>query len=62
MDYPFISLGPTLRYVVLAFLIVFAVALLGFVVGLAALPGQLAKRRHHPQTNCLLAVDTTAGI
>lgn len=52
-DFPYTSLGPTLRIVVLIFLLVFAVLALLFVVVLAALPGQIAKRRHHPQADAI---------
>ena len=53
MEYPFESLGPTLRYVVLAFLLVFAVAAMLMIVLFAALPGQIAKRTKHPQANAI---------
>lgn len=49
MEYQFESLGPTLRIVVLLFLLLFAVVLLALVVFLAALPGLLAKKHGHPQ-------------
>lgn len=49
MDYPYASLGPTLQVVVLVFLLVFAVALLGLLIFMAALPGRLAAKRNHPQ-------------
>lgn len=49
MEYQFESLGPTLRIVALVFLIVFVLLLLAFVVVVAALPGQIARSRHHPQ-------------
>ena len=53
MEYAFESIGPTLRYVVLAFMLVFAVIALLVVVLLAALPGQIAKRTGHPQANAI---------
>lgn len=48
-EYQFESLGPTLRLVVLAFLFVAALAALALIVVLAALPGQIARARSHPQ-------------
>jgi hypothetical protein len=53
MEYQFESIGPTLRYVVLAFLLVFALLALGVVVILAALPGRIAKARAHPQAEAI---------
>ncbi len=53
MEYAFESLGPTLRYVVLVFMLVFAVVALLVIVLLAALPGQIAKRAGHPQANAI---------
>lgn len=53
MDYAFESIGPTLRYVVLAFMLVFALLGLIVIVLLAALPGQIAKRTEHPQANAI---------
>ncbi len=50
MEYQFESIGPALRIVVLVFMILFALALLAFIVVLAALPGKIAKARNHPQT------------
>lgn len=49
MEYQFESIGPTLRIIVLAFMVVFALALLAFLVLLAALPGRIAIARKHPQ-------------
>ncbi len=49
MEYQFESIGPALRIVVLVLMIIFALALLAFVVVLAALPGKIAKARNHPQ-------------
>lgn len=53
MEYAFESIGPALRYVVLVFMLVFAVVSLLLIVLLAALPGQLAKRAGHPQANAI---------
>ena len=53
MEYQFESLGPTLRIVVLVFMIGAAIAGLGLLVMLAALPGQIAKSRRHPQTDAI---------
>lgn len=53
IDYPFESLGPTLRYVVLVFLLIAALVAIAVVVGLAALPGQIAKQRMHPQKEAI---------
>ena len=53
MEYQFESIGPTLRIVVLVFMIVFALLLLALVVVLAALPGKIAKARKHPQTQAV---------
>jgi hypothetical protein len=50
MDFQFESIGPTLRIVVLFFLILFALLALGVLVVIAALPGRIAKSRNHPQT------------
>ncbi len=49
MEYQFESMGPLLRIVVLVFMLVFALLLLALAVLLAALPGQIAKARNHPQ-------------
>ncbi|WP_236616290.1 DUF3302 domain-containing protein [Rhodopirellula europaea] len=48
MEYGLQSAGPALRVVSLVFLLVFAVLILACIVGLAALPGRIAHRRHHP--------------
>ncbi|MEQ8210790.1 MAG: DUF3302 domain-containing protein [Lacipirellulaceae bacterium] len=50
MDYPFISIGPTLH--VIALLVLFAMLLVGIAVAilLASLPGRIAAARNHPQT------------
>lgn len=53
MDYAFESLGPTLRYVVLVFMLTFAAIALIMIVLLAAFPGQIAKRTGHPQANAI---------
>ncbi len=53
MEYQFESLGPTLRIVVLLFLLAFAVGLLAFIVVLAALPGWLARKFEHPQAQAV---------
>lgn len=49
MEYQFESMGPTIRVVVLVFMIVFAIVLVGFVILMAALPGWIAASRNHPQ-------------
>lgn len=53
MEYAFESIGPALRYVVLVFMLVFAVVGLLVIVLLAAMPGQLAKRAGHPQAKAI---------
>ncbi len=53
MEYKFESLGPTLRIVALVFMLGFAVALLGLLIVLAALPGYIARRRHHTQSDAI---------
>lgn len=53
MEYQFESLGPSLRIVVLVFLCVFALAILAVLVLLAALPGEIARRRNHPQASAV---------
>ncbi len=53
MEYQFESIGPMLRYVVLAFLIVFALLLLAAVTVIAALPGSIARRKLHPQADAI---------
>lgn len=53
IDYQFESLGPALSYVVLAFLLVAALVGLAVIVGIAALPGQVAKQRKHPQKDAI---------
>ncbi len=49
MEYSFESIGPALRWIVLAFLLVFAIVAVAVVAGIAALPGWIARRRKHPQ-------------
>ena len=49
MEFQFEAIGPALRGIVLVFLILFALIALALIVLLAALPGQIAKRRGHPQ-------------
>ena len=53
MEYQFESLGPTLRWVALLFLLFFVVAGIAVAAGMAALPGWIAKRRAHPQANAI---------
>jgi hypothetical protein len=53
MEDQFESIGPALRIVVLVFMLIFALVLLAFVVLLAALPGKIAKRRNHPQSQAV---------
>ena len=50
MEYQFESMGPTIRIVVLIFLILSVLIGLGIVVFLAALPGYIARSRKHPQS------------
>ncbi len=59
MDYQFESLGPTLRLISLVFLLVGALAALGLLVLLAALPGRIALARSHPQA---MAVNTLGWL
>ncbi|MCC9656775.1 DUF3302 domain-containing protein [Rhodopirellula halodulae] len=47
MEYGLQSAGPTLRIIALVFLLVFVALALLVTVVLAALPGQIAKRRQH---------------
>lgn len=49
MEYQFESIGPALRWVVLAFLFLFVVAAVAAVAAIASLPGWIARRRQHPQ-------------
>lgn len=53
MDYPFQSIGPALRLLVLVFLLVFAVLVVALIVFMAILPGQIAKSRSHPQAEAI---------
>lgn len=53
IEYQFESLGPTLRIVVLVFLLLFALIALAVVVVLAALPGKIAAARSHPQAQAV---------
>jgi hypothetical protein len=53
MEYKFESIGPTLNIVVLVFLLVFACVALGVLVVIAALPGRIARSRHHPQAEAI---------
>lgn len=53
IDYQFESLGPILRYVVLVFLLIAAIVALAVIVGIASLPGQVAKQRKHPQQDAI---------
>lgn len=53
IHYQFESVGPALRYVVLVFLIIAALVALAVIVGLAALPGQIARRCKHPQKDAI---------
>ena len=49
MEYQFESSGPVLRMIVLVFLLLFIIVAVAALVGIAALPGWVAKKRHHPQ-------------
>ena len=53
IDYQFESMGPMLRYVVLVFLLISAAVALAVIVGVAALPGLIAKQRNHPQKDAV---------
>lgn len=53
VEYQFESIGPMLRIVVLLFMIIFALLLLALAVVIAALPGQIAKARNHPQSQAV---------
>lgn len=53
MEYQFESIGPMLRWIVLAFLFIAVLAAVAVVAGLAALPGWLARRRSHPQASAI---------
>ena len=53
MEYQFESIGPLLRWIALAFLFVAVLAAVGVAVGVAALPGWLARRRQHPQSSAI---------
>lgn len=53
MEYQFESIGPTLRIIVLVFLIAFAIVALAAVVVIAALPGRIANSRQHPQADAV---------
>jgi hypothetical protein len=53
MNFQFEALGPTLRIVVLVFLLIFALLILGFIVFIAILPGKIAKARSHPQADAI---------
>ncbi len=53
MEYQFESMGPTIRIVVLVFLLVSVLIALGLVVLLAALPGHIARTRKHPQATAI---------
>ncbi len=52
-EYPLIGLGPTLRIVALLFLLIFAVLIVSVAVALAALPGQIARRRGHDKADAI---------
>jgi len=49
MDFPFISLGPTIHLVALGVLFALVVVGIGVAMVLAALPGRIAATRNHPQ-------------
>ncbi len=53
IEYQFESIGPSLRIVVLVFLLIFALIALAVVVALAALPGKIAAARSHPQAQAV---------
>ena len=53
IEYQFESIGPTVRIVVLVFLLIFALIALAFVVVLAGLPGKIAAARCHPQAQAV---------
>jgi hypothetical protein len=55
LEYQFESIGPALRWIVLAFLFVFVMAVVAAAAGVAALPGWIARRRRHPQATAINA-------
>lgn len=53
MNYAFASLGPALQLLTLIVLLVFSLLGLGLIVYLAGLPGRIAAKRGHPQTEAI---------
>lgn len=53
MEYQFEFIGPALRWIVLVFLLVFAIVAVAVAAGLAALPGRVASRRQHPYADAV---------
>ncbi len=49
MDYPFISLGPTLHALALFLVFALLAGAIGLAIVLAILPGKIAASRQHPQ-------------
>ena len=53
MGFAFAPLGPTLHWLALVFIFAFLLIGLAIVIVLAALPGQIAARRGHPQAEAI---------
>jgi hypothetical protein len=53
MDYAFVSLGPALSALALAFIFLFLAAAVFVVFRLAGLPGRIALARRHPQADAI---------
>lgn len=53
MEYQYEAAGPALRIIALVFLLVFVVMIVAVLVGLAALPGRIARKRNHPQSDAV---------
>lgn len=53
MNFQFEALWPTLRIVVLVFLLIFALLILGLIVFIEILPGKIAIARSHPQADAI---------
>ena len=53
MEYPFQGLGPALHILALVIVAVMCLAVLAFAIFLAMLPGMLATKNHHPQTQSI---------
>ncbi|MBB3207675.1 heme/copper-type cytochrome/quinol oxidase subunit 2 [Rhodopirellula rubra] len=53
MEYQYEAAGPALRIIALVFLLVFVMLIVAVLVGLAALPGSIARKRNHPQSDAV---------